>query len=372
VRQLMIGVFLLLSACAERGDFTRAPAPVAGSLAGATPETIFVATTRREDGQDFGYDRSDSASFLRYDISIPPDRAPGEVNWPPRTRKPSAEQDFLLLNDSRFASPKAFRAALTEAMRQRGQTDAVIYVHGFNNTMAEGVYRVAQMHHDLQVPGVAVHYAWPSRGSALGYVHDRESVLFARSGFEDLLNEVTASGAKEVVIVAHSMGAFLTMETLRQMVLRDGTKALDRVAGVMLISPDVDLDVFRAQARDIGELPQPFVIFGNSRDRVLNLSSTISGAGERLGNLDGVAKIADLKVLYFDTSAFTVGSGHLNPGENPALLKVFGGIIDIDAAFRSDARSRVGLLPGLVLTVRNATEIVLRPVGALGETRVDR
>ena len=31
------------------------------------------------------------------------------------------------------------------------------------------------------------------------------------------------------------------------------------------------------------------------------------------------------------------------------------------------ARARVGLLPGLVLTVRNATEIVLKPVGAIGE-----
>jgi esterase/lipase superfamily enzyme len=119
-------------------------------------------------------------------------------------------------------------------------------------------------------------------------------------------------------------------------------------------------------------LPQPFVIFGSSRDRVLNISATISGGGDRLGNIDGVAKIADLKVTYLDTTAFNPGTGHLNLGENPALLKLFGGIVGIDEAFRADARSRVGLLPGLVLTVRNATEVVLAPVGAIADAQTRR
>jgi esterase/lipase superfamily enzyme len=192
-------------------------------------------------------------------------------------------------------------------------------------------------------------------------VHDRESVLFARSGFEALLNEVAAAGADDIIIVAHSMGAFVTMETLRQMVLRDGTHALDHISGVVLISPDLDVDVFRAEAHDIGKLPQPFVVFGSSRDRVLGVSATIAGAKGRLGNLDGVDRIADLEVTYLDTAAYNVGVGHLNLGENPALLKLFGGVIGIDQAFRDDAREKVGLLPGLILTVRSATEVILTP-----------
>ena len=363
-RWVRLGLMALaISACAPRGEFTAA----LGGHGPATPEAIFVGTTRLAEAKGFGRGRADAASYARYDISIPPDRAAGEVNWPPRSRKPDVTRDFLTLAETRFADPKAFRTALRSAMDLREQADAVIYVHGFNNTMAEGVYRVAQMHHDLQVPGVAVHYAWPSRGSALGYVYDRESALFARGGFEELLAEVKAAGAREVVIVAHSMGAALTMETLRQMVLRNGPEALDRVAGVVLLSPDLDVDVFRALARDIGELPQPFLIFGSSKDRVLGLSARVSGNSDRLGNLRDVSQIADLKVTYLDTSAFDVGAGHLNLGENPALLSLFGGIVGIDAAFRADARSRVGLLPGLVLTVRNATEIVLAPVGAISD-----
>lgn len=365
MQRVILAMVIVLAACAPRGDFTLA----SGGPGAATPEAIFVGTTRVEGPEGFGRERSLGPSFLRYDIAIPPDREPGELNWPPKTRKPNVDLDFLTLAETRFAGPGEFRDELRGAMKLRDQVDAVVYVHGFNNTMAEGVYRVAQMHHDLKVPGVAVHYAWPSRGSALGYVYDRDSALFARSGFEELLDEVAASGAKNIVIVAHSMGALLTMETLRQMALHDGSRTLERVAGVILLSPDLDLDLFRSQARDIGELPQPFVIFGSSRDRVLGLSATLSGNGERLGNLKDISNIADLKVTYLDTAAFNTGAGHLNLGENPALLSLFAGIVGIDAAFRADARARVGLLPGLVLTVRNATEIVLAPVGAIAEGR---
>jgi esterase/lipase superfamily enzyme len=300
-------------------------------------------------------------------VSIPPEREAGTLNWPRQGQRPDPNRHFLLLDETRFATEPDFRTALAGAMGRRGQTDAVVYVHGFNNTMAEGVYRVAQMHHDLEVPGVGVHFAWPSRGSALGYVYDRESATFSRSGFEDLLESVADAGAREIVIVAHSMGAAVTMETLRQMAIRGGSEALERVAGVILISPDLDVDVFRSQAQDMGGLPQPFVVFGSSRDRVLGLSALIAGERDRLGRLDDLGRIADLQVVYLDTAAYDTGSGHLNLGENPALLRLFGGLVGIDEAFKADARSRVGLLPGIVLTVQNATQVVLAPVGAIGE-----
>lgn len=363
MRRYILVLVVALSACAQRGDFTRVPE---GTRIEAT-EAIFVGTTRKADDAGYGRERSDAASFLRYDIAIPADRDPGELTWPPRRGKPNVAKHFLTQQAMLFDGSQSFRSALREAMRVRSQRDAVVYVHGFNTNMAEGVYRVAQMHHDLKVPGVAVHYAWPSRGSALGYVYDRDSMLYSRSGFEDLLDEVAGAGAKDIILVAHSMGAALTMETLRQMALRGDSRALDKVAGVILISPDLDLDVFRSQARDIGELPQPFVVFGSSRDRILGISATISGTGQRLGNLDSVAPIADLKVIYLDTAAYNTGDGHLNLGQNPALLSLFAGLLGIDEAFRADARARVGLLPGLVLTVRNATEVILAPVSRLSE-----
>ena len=102
------------------------------------------------------------------------------------------------------------------ARDKRGDRDAVIYVHGFNNTFSEGLYRIAQLSKDLDMPGVTAHYSWPSAGNPLGYVADRDSSLFARDGLERLMQEVVASGAERIVLVAHSMGSALTMEALRQ------------------------------------------------------------------------------------------------------------------------------------------------------------
>ncbi len=363
-RKIVLAVVAVLAACTSRGEFTAAPA----NLGTARTETIFVGTTRAADDAGFGFGRADSMSFFRYDISIPSDRDPGELSWPPRTRSPDPERDFLTAKELAFPSPDSFRVALAKELRLQKVTSAVVYVHGFNTNMAEGVYRFAQMHHDLDVPAVAVHYSWPSRGSALGYLHDRDSAAFGRSGLEDLLDQVAAAGATEIAVVAHSMGAALTMETLRQIALSRNMRVMDRIGGVVLISPDIDVDVFRSQARDMGKLPLPFVIFGSSGDRILGVSATIAGAPERLGNLSDISRIAEFGVTYLDTAAFSTGSGHMNLATSPALISLFGGIASMEEAFAKDEKSRVGLLPGIVLTVRGATEVVLAPVAAIGES----
>ncbi|MFZ1480191.1 MAG: alpha/beta fold hydrolase [Paracoccaceae bacterium] len=368
-RFLSFLLVLTLIACAPRGEFIRvdqiAPEKAALAPESGVRETIFVATTRKAEDGSFGFGRADVASFLRYDILVPFEREPGEVTWPRTAKRADPKTDFLTLADKQYDSPTAFRKDLSAAMARRGQRDVIVYVHGFNNTMAESVYRVAQMHYDLKVPGVAVHYAWPSRGSPLGYVYDRDSALFGRDGLEALLHEVAQAGARQVVIVAHSMGGALTMETLRQASIRGDRRLMASLGGVILISPDLDVDLFRAQANAMGGLPQPFLIFGSRKDSVLNLSSRIAGNPERLGNLKDLTPIASLEVTYLDTAAFDVGAGHFNLGTSPALIQLLGGIANLDAAFQAEAARRVGLLPGVVLTVQNATAVILAPVEAV-------
>ncbi len=341
------------------------PEKAALAAEGGVREAIFVGTTRQEGDGVFGFARSDTAAFLRYDILVPFDRKTGEVTWPRNARSADPRTDFLTLDAVKFDDAADFRSELSAAMKRRGQQDVVVYVHGFNNTLAESVYRVAQMHYDLKVPGVAVHYAWPSRGSALGYVYDRDSALFGRDGLEQLLQQVARSGARRVIIVAHSMGGALTMETLRQSAIRGDTQVMGSLGGVILISPDLDVDVFRLQANAIGTLPQPFLIFGNRRDTILGLSSRIAGNPDRLGNLKDLGPIAGLDVTYLDTAAYSEGSGHFNLGTSPALIQLIGGIANVDAAFRAEAAGRVGLLPGVVLTLQNATAVILSPVEAV-------
>jgi esterase/lipase superfamily enzyme len=209
-----------------------------------------------------------------------------------------------------------------------------------------------------------VHFAWASAASPLAYIRDRDSALFARDGLEALIREVAAAGPKRIVLTAHSLGAGLTMETLRQIALKGDHALLRRISGVVLISPDVDVDVFRAQAHTIGDLPQPFVIFTDTNDRALGFLSMLNGTQERLGNLDDVGRLADLRVTLLDTNAFSSGAGHFTPGDSPALLAILDKLDTVNEAFAGDQRGKTGLLPGVVLTVQNATQIILAPVSA--------
>lgn len=371
---LTLALSVLLIACTPRGAFLPIdeipPEKAALAPQSGTREAIFVGTSRRLVDGAFGFERSEQVAYHRYDVLVPFEREVGQVQWPKKNpKRADPAKNFLLLADQAFADAPTFRKDLAAAMARRNQRDVVVYVHGFNNTMAESVYRVAQMHHDLKVTGVAVHYAWPSRGSALGYVYDRDSSLFGRDGLEALLAEVSTSGAQRIVIVAHSMGGALTMETLRQVAIRGDTRVMNKIGGVILISPDLDVDLFHAQASAMGKLPQPFLIFGNTKDTILGLSSRLAGMPERLGNLKELDKLSDLDVTYYDTAAYSQGAGHFNVGSSPALIQLLGGIANIDAAFRAEAAARVGILPGVVLTVRNATAVVLSPVEAVVDGR---
>ena len=356
---------LLLASCAQRGQITLdSNAATVGAV-----QTVFIGTTRMIDPETrrYGSGRSEDIHFARYDVSIPPDRALGDIKYPRKGAKPNPRTDFLTTSERVLTTAADFRTDIAKAALKgpRGGREAVIFVHGFNTNFSEGLYRIAQLSHDLKLPGATVHYSWPSAANPLGYVRDRDSVLFARDGLEDLIGQVDDAGADRILLVAHSMGALLTMETMRQMAIRGDQRLLHKIAGVILISPDLDVDVFRAQSHDIGVLPQPFLIFGSHRDTLLNLSAAITGEPDRLGNLKDLSRVADLKVTYLDAAAIDGGAGHFAFGNSPILLSLLSRIGEVDAAFQSDTRGRVGLLPGVILTVQNATQIVLAPVTAI-------
>lgn len=358
---VMIAI-VTLAACAPRGTITLDPA---AAQVGQVHQ-VFVGTTRAVDPKtgQFDSDRHEGVDYAQLDVSVPPDRALGTITFPHPGRAADPRKDFLTTSETFYAGPAAFRADLGRALRAQafGRREAVVYVHGYNNTFAEGVYRIAQISQDLSVPGVAVHYAWPSAANPLNYAYDRDSVLFARDGLEQLLAQVVAAGADRILLVGHSMGAMLVMETLRQMKL-DGNIAVTRhLGGIVLISPDLDVDVFRTEAVRIGTLPQPFIIFTSQKDNALALSARLTGQRHRLGNLADATKVADLKVTLLDVGAFSEGVGHFTAATSPALLRILGRVNDLNSAYAGDQTGKIGLLPGVMLTVQNATQVILMPV----------
>ncbi len=338
---------VFLVACTPRGELGFAP---------GEGRPVFVGTTRGFDaaGDPTLFDRR-PLGLARYDVSIPADHKPGEITYGNDPAK-----DFTITGKRHYTGDSAFRGDLAAELRRTGG-EAVVFVHGYNTNFAEGLYRLAQLGQDFKVPGVLVSYAWPSRGTVAGYAYDRDSALYARDGLEGLLKELRQAGAKKITLISHSMGSAVTMETLRQMAIEGDRATLDRLAGVMLISPDLDVDVFHNLAERMGKLPDPFIIFTSQKDKALRLSGWISGEKARLGNLQDVRPLADLKVTLVDVGAFNTGEGHFNLGNSPALIALLNQAGAAQALVASDGGA-AGLLPMVVLSVRNVTQVILKPV----------
>lgn len=363
-RILLALAVITLAACAPRSGLFLLP-DVARDPGIAT-ETVFVASTRVYEEGRFGNDRLEGLDYTRFEVTVPPDRQAGEVRIP--RRNPDPAEDYLVSGADRYDAPGAFRGALAEAIAAQpaDRREVMVFIHGFNSSFANGLFRTAQIRHDFDIPGLALHYAWPSAGNAFGYAYDRDSALFARDGLESFLREISAAGASDIILVAHSLGSHLTMEALRQLRIRGDERTLSRISGVILMSPDIDVDVFRSQALRLRPLPQPFFIFTSRRDRALTLSARITGQRARLGNIGTIDDVADLQVTLIDISEFSGGAGdvlnHFTAVTSPAMIRLLSQVAGVNQAFEGDASGQIGLLPGTVLTVQNATQIILSPL----------
>ncbi|MEM1233107.1 MAG: alpha/beta fold hydrolase [Pseudomonadota bacterium] len=241
--------------------------------------------------------RPTAVAYEAIDVSVPPVHRVGQIEWP--SGSADAAQHFVTL--SQAGVPNLARlAADVRRSDTSGLNETFVFVHGYNMRHAEAVYQITQFTHDFDVPTPRVLFSWPSAGVLAGYVHDRDSALISRNALEELLMALSNDG-RQVMLVTHSMGGYLAMETLRQMSLK-GTNVYDRINGVIMISPDIDGDLFRKQANDVARLPDPFVLMVAEQDTALWASSLLTGRLARLGNRTDRSIVGDLPVTIVDVS----------------------------------------------------------------------
>jgi len=288
---MLVLALAALGGCAARpGPELLAPVPPLAQ----TTHTIrlYVATNREPDARspgNFTNVRSPRLSFARYAVSVPPNHKPSAIELsaarPVDPASSFATLEFLPLSD---VATGGFVGAGGNATAQGEDGGRVfVFVHGYNTNYAESVLRMAQLVADNPAPGRAILFAWPSDGSLPGYVADKDAVTFSRDHLAQLLTMLADDPRnREITLAAHSMGCWLTMETLRQLRLSGKDAVLERLDNVLLAAPDIDLDVFRAQANAIGRLDPPITVLASPDDRALQLSNRLGGDRERLGGLD--------------------------------------------------------------------------------------
>ncbi|RYY06533.1 MAG: alpha/beta fold hydrolase, partial [Alphaproteobacteria bacterium] len=278
-----------LGACGGRPTGVLLPIADATPVAGTSRVNMLVATTRKsatDRGVMFSGEWGEAVTYFDMAVSIPPDatRQPGTVQWPERLPGNPAT-DFVALR----ADPVDRSKVATwngRAVRERGKRYVLVFVHGFNNKFEDAVFRFAQIVHDSGAELAPVLFTWPSRGSVLAYGYDRESTNFSRNGLETLLRDLAKDpNVGEVTVLAHSMGNWLTLESLRQMAIRD-KRIAPKIRNVILAAPDVDMDLARGAFHDMGKDRPRLTLMVSGDDQALAVSRLVWGDSVRLGAID--------------------------------------------------------------------------------------
>lgn len=285
----MLAIASGLAACAPRPG-SEVLQPVARAPMYTDKVRLLVATTRERgsstDPDAYTAMRSASLNYAALTVSIPKHHKPGDIEWP--DQYPADPMYQFITTDRQVYDERDFISEIRSQARRGGEEagNVLVFVHGFNTRYEESVYRFAQVVHDSHFEGTAVLFAWPSRGSAPLYLADREASTYSRDYFEKALMDIASlPEVREVNILAHSMGSWLTVETLRQAKMKGHGNFGGKLGEVILAAPDLDVTVFRTQLDVIGSLPRPMTVLISGDDKALALSTFLAGGVERAGNL---------------------------------------------------------------------------------------
>jgi esterase/lipase superfamily enzyme len=302
--------------------------------------SIFIATTRKRSSDPnkvFDGERSATLSYARVNVTVPTAHETGKIERKSRGKSDDPSKYFMASEVVGYDTAPKFSKALSADIAARGGR-VMLFVHGYNTGFDDAVYRLTQIAHDAGYPGTPMLFSWASGASTTSYVYDKESASAARDQLEVTLRMLEQSGARRIDIVAHSMGTWVTMETLRQMAITGNRDLGGKLGDVVLASPDIDVDVFKSQMRRYGKPDKPFILLLSDDDRALRLSGLIAGSRPRVGDYKNAADLAEYGVTVVDLSKAKGGDSfnHTKFADNPALVKELGQRLRQDDGFASD------------------------------------
>jgi esterase/lipase superfamily enzyme len=222
-----------------------------------------------------------SLSYGTCIVTIPREHVIGSLEEPLPGLPEDATKHVMLYSVDPGSDTEFYRLA-RDAVSYSDRTDTFVFIHGFNTTFQDAARRTAQIAYDLKFEGAAIFYSWPSQGKASRYLVDETNATWTVPHLETFLKELRVrSGAAKVHIIAHSMGARILAQALRD--LGSDRPARVRFNQIVLAAADIDRATFIELAGAINGTGDRITLYASSRDRALKLSRGIHGytrAGE--------------------------------------------------------------------------------------------
>ena len=243
-----------------------------------------------------------------FDVAIYEEAEDPKKHFTLQEVKRLAQGDFLALVRERLLASSRFK------------DHAIIFVHGYNTSFDNALYRTAQIAYDMQFDGAPFVYSWPSGGGVTSYTYDRESAEGAEPHLRKFIDLVVKeTGATTVSVIAHSMGNEALLNVLREM---NSPPPGVLISQLILAAPDVDTDNFANLASKIGGLSRGVTLYASSNDRALIASRNFWGHS-RAGDVPATGPVVLPSIETIDVSAASTdifALNHSGYAQNNALL----------------------------------------------------
>jgi esterase/lipase superfamily enzyme len=152
--------------------------------------------------------------------------------------------------------------------------EALVFVHGYNTSFEDALYRNAQIIFDLKYKrGISVLFTWASNGGPLDYLYDTNSALNARASFLQVLRHLRSAGIEKIHVLAHSMGNLVVLEALA-----GEARTADplNIAQLIMAAPDVDWNAFKHLGPEVRRITQGMTLYASSADKAMDVSRVLA------------------------------------------------------------------------------------------------
>ncbi len=291
------------------------------------PTPVWYVTNRVPDADGRGYEnRKDDT--LHVGVTNTVIRTQLDPDAPPRTLTEDALCTLPLTNcamerglsisnpetNPQNAAPDVFLADLKREAEANGIADAVVFIHGFNNSFDEAAARLALLANRSRVKAVPILLSWASGAETvlhwntgseiqLAYSHDKVMADASCVAFLGILRQIgDAFGADHVQVVAHSMGGYLF--DLMSGGCGDPSQALGPfgLANLILAAPDIDAVRFDGHYSSFRSVSDHLTLYVSANDVALKISTEVMNPGEpRLGQ-GGQGRFVRADAMTVDTT----------------------------------------------------------------------
>jgi esterase/lipase superfamily enzyme len=272
--------------------------------------------------------------------------------YPVETTKKGVRRDPTVLEDHRRANA-ALQSEVQRRLRTAPSEEVVLYVHGFNETFATAAYTAAELCHFFGRAHVCTFFTWPASSTGnplISFTTTTESATYSVGHLKKTIRTLARTpGVKGLHLLAHSRGSALLLNAIRELCIEaiaageSPSEAL-KLENWVLMSPDIDADVARAQLEIFASDPDlmsswrspvlprflrgRFTIYASPEDRALLLSKILFRSKDRVGELtaedisdatqDYFAKFGNVDIVVFEGKR-TDPFGHSYFTSNPRV-----------------------------------------------------